>query len=89
MTGSFEVLGLEGTVDVGLPDGGEESLPQQYLEATKERASLMDEETPGQAIETEGKRGDGLRAQKGLRQIDQQLKEIVFEYAATTGGRRK
>ncbi len=64
------------------------ALREQYLDAARQRASLMDEAALREAIATESKMVDELRAQQALLKVEQQLQQISVEYAETAAGDR-
>ena len=75
-------------VEVARPDDGIGDLRRQYLDAAKQRASLMDERALRQAIDAGGKMVAELRAQQAFNQAEQQLQQITREYPDTRAGRR-
>lgn len=75
-------------VELSPAASGVETLREQYLEAARQRASLMDEAALRRAIESEETQVAELRAQQSLQQVQQQLQQITDEYSKTVAGRR-
>lgn len=75
------------TVEVA-PADPVESLREQYLEAARQRASLMDEAALRAAVESENSLVAELRAKQALQQVEQKLEQIIGEYPETAAGQR-
>lgn len=75
-------------VELAPASSGVDGLRAQYLEAARQRASLMDEQALRKALQLEEKKVAELRAQQALRQVEERLQQITSEYPETEAGRR-